>query len=574
MISFMPIKNLSQDVWSKIAAGEVIERPVSAVKELVENSIDAGANNINISLQDGGRLRIIIEDNGAGIEFNELPLAIEYHATSKIQTIEDLENVMTLGYRGEALASLTAVANLEITSKIKNSPNGGVIKTFNGRVIKHAQVNCNNGTRIQIDDLFGTLPARRKFLKSASGELKRCANLVREYAICRPDIIFTLENDGKMIFSTDGSGDRRRVLEKLWNAESEIQCVQIKTQHMNLECWFQAKYGRNDVTAFVNSRAVNDNTIKTAVNSAARDMNGNWALLFSLEPSLVDVNIHPAKAEVRFRYPSEIYEALKLATYNIGAPQNIFTEQKHEQEHEHEKSEPLKFSSASPYKYDTPKKFQDNNYESKQSKSFIKPVQKNLFDTEISQPQSQIIYLGQTMTGYLIFDKPDEIILIDPHAAHERINYERIKNIASQNENTQKLLLPVLLHPTLALEVQEYLKELNDNGFEIENTSGGLSLNGIPAAVSEIEEPEILLRISLAALRENHDGDIKNLLWRTWATQACKMSVKLTNQLSRYEAVELWRKLNECEQPFTCPHGRPTILKISRQDLAKHFGRE
>ena len=598
------IKSLLQDVWSKIAAGEVVERPASAVKELVENSIDAGANQITVSLTDGGRLKIVVDDNGMGIAFDELPLAIEYHATSKIQNVEDLEKIATLGYRGEALASLVAVADVEIISKMAGSEMGGVIKTLNGKIIQHEQLNCNKGTRVQIDNLFGTLPARRKFLKSATGELKRCASLIREYAICRPDIIFTLENDGKIILSTDGSGEKKRVLEKLWGNDAEIQCVKSKTAHLNLECWFQSKYGRKDITAFVNSRAVNDNAIKTAVNSAARDLNGNWALFFTLEPSLVDVNIHPTKAEVRFRYPSEIYEAVKIASSNLGSVPKFITGEHENFAGDISNSKTGNNFSRSDFNSNaenfsrpksnlSPGRFfnASNNFHkpanSSNARDYFEPVKKipaqKDFFSDLNQTvsenlqtetQTQIKYLGQISSGYLIFDTPDELVIIDPHAAHERINYERIKNIAAKSENVQHLLIPVLLHPTLALETQEYINELNRNGFEIENTSNGLALKGVPAAVSEFFEPDVLLRMSLNALRQNQDGDIKNILWRTWATQACKMSVKLTSEISSHEALILWQKLNECEQPFTCPHGRPVALKISSQDFAKHFGRE
>ena len=352
------------------------------------------------------------------------------------------------------------------------------------------------------------------------------------------------------------------------------------------------------------------------MNAAARNLNGNWALLFTLEPSLVDVNIHPAKAEVRFRYPAEIYEAIKIAASNLGSvPKFITTGVKSDfnfnddtnfnlDSISNSKSNDNAVKNFNPVStqniksnLSTPKNFYDRNnfkapvqnpvknYAQDSNKNSARSEQiKFLHDSEknFNQPQnsvnefndSKIKYLGQISSGYLIFDTPDELIIIDPHAAHERINYERIKNIASQSESVQHLLIPVLLHPTLALEVQEFFNELNANGFEIENTTNGLALKGIPAAVSEIAEPEVLLRMSLNALRQNHDGDIKNILWRSWATQACKMSVKLTSELTRYDALELWSNLQKCEQPFTCPHGRPVALKISRQDFAKHFGRE
>ncbi|MCL2010241.1 MAG: DNA mismatch repair endonuclease MutL, partial [Synergistaceae bacterium] len=195
------IKLLPEGVWSRIAAGEVVERPVSAVKEMVENSLDAGSRRIRVKLWDGGRVRIVVEDDGCGIEFGELPLALTPHATSKIRGIEDLESILTLGYRGEALASLAAVAKVEIRSRGAKG-GGGVIRAYEGRVADHAETNCTPGTRVQVDEIFANLPARRKFLKSASGELRRVAALLREYAICRPEVAFALDNDGRPVFST------------------------------------------------------------------------------------------------------------------------------------------------------------------------------------------------------------------------------------------------------------------------------------------------------------------------------------------------------------------------------------
>ena len=322
------ICELSENVWSKIAAGEVVERPASVVKELVENSLDAGARRIRVKLSDGGRLKIIVEDDGAGIAFEDLPLALMYHATSKISEIEDLEKIQTLGYRGEALASIAAVAEVEIRSRRKDSDIGGMIRAREGKIIEHVQINHSQGTRIQVENLFSGLPARRKFLKSASGELRRAAVFLREYAVCNPYTSFALEHDGKEIFSTDGSGSRKFVLMKIWDSSSEIQNVNLTHGHLNLECWFQFKAGissgRNDLIAFVNGRVVNDPVIKSAVAQAARELAGNWALFFTLDPSLVDVNIHPAKSEVRFRYPDEIFSIIHKAVSNLGNPMNAF----------------------------------------------------------------------------------------------------------------------------------------------------------------------------------------------------------------------------------------------------------
>ncbi|MBQ6774343.1 MAG: ATP-binding protein [Synergistaceae bacterium] len=571
------IKELPERVWTRIAAGEVVERPASAVKELVENSLDAHASQVRVSLFDGGRQRIIVQDNGTGIAFDELPLALMYHATSKISEISDLENIMTLGYRGEALASIASVADVEIRSRERNSESGGLIRTHDGRISEHIEINCSVGTRIQVDNLFEALPARRKFLKSAAGELRRAAVFLREYAVCNPSIAFYLEHDNKEIFSTEGTGDKQRVLSKIWGEGAEIQNTIIQSGHLSLECWFQSKAGiassRSDIIAFVNGRAVNDPVIKSAVTQGARELSGNWALFFTLEPSLVDVNIHPAKSEIRFRYPNEIYHAMKEAVNKLGSPMpEIFQEV---QNIEIESPSPVPEIKIKTHEM-TREPAMNNNYSRPEPvKPVIENIQREIFLDDFYTPQEpEINYLGQTSGGYLIYDNFDGIILMDPHAAHERVNYERIKALADSSNNMQKLLIPVLLHPTLALEAHEYSQELNNAGFELANTSQGIELRGVPALPEGEPEPESLLRASINALKNNHDPDTKNILWRTWATMACKASVKLTTKLTREEAISLWEKLHECKQPFVCPHGRPTMINITNQDLTKQFGRE
>ena len=565
------IISLPENVWSRIAAGEVVERPASAVKELTENALDAGASRIAVTLKDGGRMRITVEDDGDGIAFDDLPLALMYHATSKLREISDLERISTLGYRGEALASLAAVADVEIRSRQNDDSEGGLIRTHDGKISEHIRVKCSKGTRVQVSDLFSGLPARRKFLKSASGELRRAAVFLREYSVCNPSVSFFLEHDGKEIFSTDGSGDRKRVLAKIWPEGSEIQTLNVQSEHMTLECWFQSRAGisgRGDLMSFVNGRAVNDPVIKSAVATAARELAGNWALFFTLEPSLVDVNIHPAKAEVRFRYPDEIYSALHAAVKRLGSPGYI---------------PPI---SDSPVRITPPAKTQsfrpDTGFKFRSSESrMTSPKNYGHDDSEQATlfPDSEnetadVIFMGQNSAGYLVFDTPEGLVIIDPHAAHERINYERIKSSAEKSQNVQKLLVPVILHPTLALETAEFESALKDSGFEFGNTASGVEMRSVPAIGSVDFEPEALLRASLKALKNNHDGDTRNILWRTWATMACKASVKLTTKLTQDEALTLWRNLHECEQPFVCPHGRPVMIELKNDDLLKRFGRE
>ncbi len=570
------IHELSESVWSKIAAGEVVERPASVVKELVENSLDAKAKRIRVKLFDGGRLRIIVEDDGAGIAFDDLPLALTYHATSKISVVEDLESIVTLGYRGEALASIAAVSDVEVRSRQAEEDLGGMIRATEGKIIEHVKINHPQGTSIKVENLFSGLPARRKFLKSASGELRRAAVFLREYAVCNPEISFALEHDGKEVFATNGTGGKRSVLIKIWGPGNEIQNINIAHGHLSLECWFQPRAGlsagRNEIISFVNGRVVSDPIIKSAITQAARELDGNWALFFTLEPSLVDVNIHPAKSEVRFRFPDEIFSAVKKAANNLGAPMDMIKNTPFTIRQENPTLPKLNSSSVITPTY---RQFTNTNLN---SSAPITPQQTQIFIDEFQNENNTtdtpiVNFLGQNSGGYLVYDDYDGLVLIDPHAAHERVNYEKIKNLAEKSQNIQQLLTPILLHPTLALEAHEYEHALKESGFEFSNTTSGVGLKAVPSIGVEFE-PEILLRASLGALKTYHDGDTLNILWRTWATMACKASVKLTTKISQEEAITLWKNLHKCEQPFVCPHGRPTMIEIKNSDLKSRFGRE
>ncbi|NLL37357.1 MAG: DNA mismatch repair protein MutL [Fretibacterium sp.] len=608
----MEIRLLPESVWSRIAAGEVVERPASAVKEMVENSLDAGALRIRVRLWDGGRLRIVVEDDGCGIAFDDLALALTPHATSKIAELGDLESIHTLGYRGEALPSLAAVAAVEIRSRPEGEE-GGIIRASKGNMDR-TRVACPAGTRVQVDEIFADFPARLKFLKSAAGELRRAAGVLREYAICRPEVAFALEHDGREIFATDGCGDRRRVLERLWGSEPAPQKVESEAGRLKLECWWQPRQGRNDIAAFVNGRAVTDPLVKGAVGAVARELTGNWALFFSLDPALIDVNIHPAKAEVRFRYPGEVFEAVRAAAGSLGGPAPLRFEGRSSSRSvaahsggfsssiragsggwnfsDTEPEEPRRGTAAGarPYTGAAPRPiapapasgslfsriagpdFRESG--PGEPCSFESPTESFQASEGGELGTVEAVSLGQMSVGYLVFDTPEGLAVMDPHAAHERVEYERIRRLAKEGGRAQALFITQPLPPTLALEAEEYRETLEAAGFAFESVDGALHVSSVPTVSGFASEPESLLRASLAALKAEGDGDPVELLWRAWATWACKRAVKLTTRLSLEESLALWRELHACEQPFFCPHGRPTLLRLSASQLSEHFERE
>ena len=580
------IKLLPDEVWSKIAAGEVVERPGSVVKELVENSIDVGAKRIRVSLWDGGKVRIVVEDDGGGISFEDLPLAVAQHATSKLSATEDLNSIITLGYRGEALPSIASVSKMEIRSRPVNET-GGLISVTEGRIIEHVKTTCPNGTRVQVDDLFYNIPARKKFLKASLSELRRCSIILRDYAIAWAGISFGLSHEGKTLFSTDGNGDKKRAISQIWGVSPDSITVRTTSGNLSLECWHQPfpSRGRNEISAFVNGRAVNDPIIRAAVSNAGKELSGNWALFITINPSLIDVNIHPAKAEIRFRYTGEVFDSIKKAADIIsGNPAKLtylntkIDENKSDiQTHFHRKSSgensSFSFQSRPANLFSrTASSFDAENFAEKDEESGSVSSQESDL-VEISQDRHDVRFVTQLNSGYLIFETSSSVIFMDPHAAHERILYEKIADELGKNVSSQMLITPEPLQPTLALQVQEYEKELRSVGFNFKDEDG-LYITGIQFILENMSSPLSMLRATLAVWGDNgKERVLDEQLIARYAEIACKSSVKITSKLYHKEALELWNKLHSCKNPNSCPHGRPTMLKMEVSELAKHFGR-
>ena len=573
------ISLLPEDVFSRIAAGEIVERPASVVKEAVENSIDAGAGTVRVFLFEGGKLRIVVEDDGTGIPFDELPLAAARHATSKIRSVEDLEKVATLGFRGEALASMAAVSRFEIRSRCRGAELGGLLRVEGGSLSAPIPTPCREGTRISVEDLFFNLPARRKFLKTAASEGRRVSTVLRDLAVAYPSVSFTEVQEGKTVFSSPGTGDRRETLRLLWGEEADIRSCSVSTANLSLECWWNPLpgKGKNSVTAYVNGRVVNDGLIRGAAASLCRDLPGNWAFLFSLEPVLVDVNIHPAKAEVRFRYPGEVYDTVQQAALSLSRG-----------------SLPLSMPVRSPFVPFPAAAGVDG--EGRGSFSWrassgqgMSSGDGNLFGRGSDAPDipefpapgpsrteaGNLRFLGQTGPGYLVFETEEGIAIMDPHAAHERVTFEREKKLSRDSVAVQHCAVPLPVPPTFSISVREHLGDLEKEGFLFGEEDGMLLLRGFPALPETLGgDPLRLLRSVLLEWTEDRRAPLGEILWKQLSTVACGMSVKLGDGISPQEAVSLWRDLAACETPLSCPHGRPTMLSLDVRKLRSYFGRE
>ena len=564
------IKRLAKDVSTRIAAGEVIERPSSVAKELIENSIDASAKSITIYLEQGGKSSFVIEDDGIGIEKDELPLALERYATSKISTLDDLESIKTLGYRGEALASIAAVSLMEIRSRTSGSESGGIIRCECGIITLHADNPCLLGTRIQVDDLFCSLPARRKFLKSASAELRRIIQIVNDYALIHPGLTFRIISDGKKILERLPVSDVAGALELKWGAQAQIYHSEVSSGAASVRLWWNpiADSRRVVLTLFVNDRRVQDSTVRAAICGGDAAAYGEWLVLVNIPPEQVDVNIHPTKEEIRFRRSQDIFKLVYDAAHNIFAErhsihrgesadsdtvlhgQDFFLSQVKQQSQIIDKNNRL-FSNE-PWRPNTLPGAGRVAEPREESAEYIPTAAADLWDASDDKH-----YIGQTAMGFLLFDFPHALAIMDPHAAHERILYEDILLRFSSAVDVQNLVLPEEIPFALLPEVSVSKDELERLGF----ICSGNSLQGVPAIRGKGHiQPIDMLRSALRGITSEKDPAKRDReVWWRMARLACRGAVKLGQRIDKVEAEELMRKLELCETPYSCPHGRMTL---------------
>ncbi|MDR3353712.1 MAG: DNA mismatch repair endonuclease MutL [Synergistaceae bacterium] len=590
------IERLSPDVSSRIAAGEVIERPVSAAKELLENALDAGASNIRILLEQGGKTSLVIEDDGCGIPMRELPLAVERYATSKIRTLDDLERVRSLGYRGEALSSIASVSLFEMRSRAAGAPSGGVIRCKGGLLESHSEIPAPPGTRIQVDDLFFNLPARRKFLKSPTAELKKIIQVVQDYALVYPAVRFRLSNDGKNLIDIGDAKSTDEVLASLWGDEHRSVSATEREGGIEARMWWNNLPGsrRVNVTTFVNGRRVQDPTVRSALNSTGASIYGEWIVMLLLPPEDVDVNIHPAKAEIRFRRTGPIFELVRRGARSLLLMSGGFLPQGAAQDgtpnSERASGSGIANATTAPNAEDpwenfvpVPERFKGHgelNPAKHQTPSPAIGVERSIFpDAKQGQERK---YLGQAQGGYLVFDDPRGLCLVDAHAAHERILYEQIEDsFAGGGVNAQKMLFEQELPAGVIAAAALHREDLLRMGFSFRlpdddgNESGDAVLLTVPSLRGQARlSPIEMLRSAVKGIEEEEDPSKRDReVWWRWARMACRDAIKLGDSVGEEEALELFGRLEGCRSPFSCPHGRPTTIFLASEKLKSWFER-
>ena len=555
------IKVLPVRIVEKIAAGEVVERPASVVKELVENSIDAGASKIAIYVERGGMKKIRVVDNGCGMSEEDAVLALKRHATSKIKSEEDLNRISTLGFRGEALPSIAAVSKLTIITKRNEDLVGTKIYAEGGEIKNISSIGAPSGTSVLVEDLFYNTPARRKFLKGERSEFFQIYSIVEKYAIIYENIHFKLVHNGKEVFNLPPSDLKARIA-KLWGNEIANAMVKVKKSNkIKIEGViskpYQVRKDRSKILVFVNGRHVRSRIIEDAIIEGYgtllfRDSYPIAILKIQIEPEEIDVNVHPAKLFIKFKDESKIKKEISNLIWNsLTKEENIPSKVAGREE----KIEEIKIERGKQMVFDV-----EEPSKMRRIEDFI-PAMRTM-PMEI---------LGQVDDTYIILKSPEGLVIVDQHAAHERIRYERfLKDM--KDKNIQELLEPIILN----LDYKEYQfllehkEELRDYGFIIEDFgTNSIVVRGIPPILTKKDAEEAIreiAQIGTRSIEEKRDELIKLI--------SCKGAIKAHQKLSQFEMEKLILELLRCENPYTCPHGRPTMIKIKNEDLEKMFKRK
>ena len=592
------IIQLSKNVINQIAAGEVIERPYSVVKELVENSIDAGATRISVEVANECR-DLRIADNGSGIHPEDIMLAFSKHATSKIKTGEDLYDIHTMGFRGEALASIISISKLTCITRTKDFEFGTKVECQNSEV-KQVQTGCAVGTIMEIKDLFYNLPARLKFLKSPKTELSYITEFLQSISLIHPGISFELKFNGKQVFKTTAQNDQLQTIKELFSTEvtSSLKPV-LRTDKLSglkisgfVSSPDYTRSSKKDYYMYVNYRLVKCPAFQKAIDTVYRNLIGNTRFPFivlnlEIPPSDVDVNVHPTKKEVRYRNPNQIFNFIYSS---VDAALKSIKENEESPQVETKDSEPIPAQETYIEQEDayvpadqSLSSIFSRDIEIEESPSFIsqKPKLEVVRNTEptptpvqtklVEEPEfkTEDIIIGQYKKTYILIEKENGLEIVDQHIADERYIYEQLKK--TKNIDCQLLFISDVIEVSATdKELLETNKDkLNKFGYEIDFISNTeVIFRKVPQLLSKVSPKEIL-----SDILENIQGDLDNIEEQILITTSCKAAVKANTYLNQYQMQEIIKNWRTTENPETCPHGRPVAKFFEHKDLAKFFQR-
>ena len=555
-----------------------MERPASVVKELLENALDAGANYIDITVEGAGKRLIEVADDGSGITIEDLPLAGSRHATSKLSGVADLFCIHTLGFRGEALASIGSVSRMTITSRSSHSEIGGRLHVEGGKAKPVKPVGAPPGTVVRVEDLFFNVPARLKFLKSDSTERRQIDDLVTRYALAYPEVRFHLDQDGRKSLQTGGKGNRREVLASLYGLEIARQMLEVTAVYDDVQVSgfispvSLTRSNRRGITFFVNGRWIQDTALTTALIQAYHTMLmvGRFpiaTIFLELAPEMVDVNVHPAKSEVRFREKDRVFSGVQRAVRrallaHTPVPEltsNIYQDEKL-------------------WRYPGEGGNEAGWKEYPQGDRTISVDQDNP-DAQTGLPSQRVPLLrliGQIATSYLVAEGPDGLYLIDQHAAHERVLFERFMDQRQKSIPSQKLLEPEVVHlpPADVGLLSTQLPILDRLGFQVEAFGSNTFLvRTIPTLLSGLS-PADALRVLVEDFEEDESPLQAEIEAKIIARVCKRAAIKAGQKMSTEEQSALLSGLETCKSPRTCPHGRPTMIHLSVDLLERQFGRK
>ncbi len=621
------IRELDQSTINQIAAGEVVERPSSIVKELMENSIDAGATMISIEIEEGGTKSIRITDNGKGIEKDDVRIAFLRHTTSKIKTALDLLSVSSLGFRGEALSSIAAVCQVELLTRTSSNMEGIRYRIEGGKEVGYEEIGIPVGTTFIINNIFFNTPARRKFLRTAQTESGYVSDIVEKIALSHPEISISFKSNGKVRVHTSGNGSLKDVIYSIYGKEITENIIEINEHNdfMTITGYIGkaivSKGNRTFENYFINGRYIKSNIISKAIEDGYKFilMQHKYpftVLNFEINPEFLDVNVHPSKMELRFRKSEKIYpmisecindtliekpniidvklekESEKRANIKY-MPEPFETKRQHilgdtdDSDHVVREETIYNKPSVTPSVMKETNKYNVQNLPEVSQNDTLKtdekvsaPLQQEVTDvyenflSDIAKPKHNII--GQVFDTYWIVQYNEKMYIIDQHAAHEKVMFESLMEKRKTGQiHTQMISPPIILNLSMneADLIQRYLQNFKEIGFEIEPFGGqDFAVRGVPTDLYTLDSQEVLMEI-IDNLSNESAKMSPDILTDKIASMSCKTAVKGNNRMSFREADELITQLLSLENPYNCPHGRPTIISMSKYELEKKFKR-
>ncbi len=587
------IQVMDEVLANKIAAGEVVERPASVIKELVENSIDAGATEIKIELEEAGTKEMKVTDNGTGMSKEDALLSFERHATSKLKTEFDLFHIETLGFRGEAIPSIASVSKFIL--KTSTGDVGTQITVDGGHVKKIENSDARKGTMVTVKNLFYNIPARLKHMKSLYTELALITDYVGKMALSKPDIQFTLVNNGNILLNTDGSGNLLKAIKSVYGMDVVKKMVEVSIEDEDYQISGYItlpqvhRSNRNGMITLVNGRVVKNYELNRAINDSYHSLKPDnrypiTVLNIEVDPSLIDVNVHPTKMDIKFSKQEELLALIekmiqsRLKTINL-IPEVEEVESTYTPLFEEPKKEQTSLILNRVEEEEKP--YQKEQISLDLEEKEFQKIEKQIHEKEdIEEPEKRLpeMYPIALVHGtYIVCENEDGMYLMDQHAAQERVNYERFME---QFGNPKEASIPLLVPFTVELSnhdfiiLKERLSILKELHFEIEEFGGNtLIVKEHPTWIPEGYEEEMIRHVIDVVIDLGKDFSIKKFNEKAATMLACKMAIKANMRISREEHEQLINDLRKCKNPFNCPHGRPTTIFYSNYDLEKLFKR-